>query len=707
MGAKMRNDKAVSEILGAVILIGLVVTAITIIGVMMVPSTVSKIPVTTTGSYCVKCSESKYEIYVRHEGGDSFPQEGTKIEVLSESGVKKDIPPSELSVYTGATTPVECTASSGQRKTWDTVGWFGPGQVLEYDYDPSNYGNSEPAGVVITSGGTQLNSLTFETIKNSTESNDRLVVQNPGEITPMVTNVSVTNPDAEGYCTATFYYINKMGVRLGLPPCNNELLVVDEEDNPLIGTSCPKPWNQFVGVVPTGADWTKRDWKNMGKNMGQPTLFEPNEADGMSKTNRSFDIKFKNAIQWNLGNLKVKTDFCPVIAVSSTEPPDCGSNEAYMWGHVFYDINKNGLMDANESALDLDGISITLVGRDKNNPNTVVFTDTYKTKSGIWYSRCIHMSGWAYDLSVVIPSGYSTSTPISYPNYDEKFTGQEKKNPPRIDFGVYLPVTPVPTVVPIDYGGVGAQLYAADSTSNVTVDFAFSDAGFTNVFSLSGPRTIPLGYSQGTPPNNRVGTPFGTTWNLGNFSTGQELIFADTADGKTYRTGPKSRNPDNFYHGAVTLKNPNGTYHKYLVSFEDYHEGGDKDYNDVEFYVNGNLYVQSVPTPAPTATPVPDIIAPTVSIISPTKWTSWNKQTRHDIVWSASDNVGVVKVDIWYSKDDGLSNKTIIKDITNTGRYAWNIPNIKGDKMKIIVTAYDAAENPGTGISGTFSITNN
>lgn len=171
-----------------------------------------------------------------------------------------------------------------------------------------------------------------------------------------------------------------------------------------------------------------------------------------------------------------------------------------------------------------------------------------------------------------------------------------------VTLGVTSTSTPTPTptmtatptatvVIPVDIGGVGAQLCAGDNSSDVIIDFAFSDAGYENTFKLFSPNSVALGYSQGTIPN-RVGTPFGTTWNLGKFTAGQELIFADTANGKTYQTGPASRNPDKIAHAAITLKNTTGTYHKYLVTFEDFWNGGDKDYNDVEFYVSGNVSTQ-------------------------------------------------------------------------------------------------------------------
>nr|WP_319539220.1 DUF4114 domain-containing protein [uncultured Methanospirillum sp.] len=151
--------------------------------------------------------------------------------------------------------------------------------------------------------------------------------------------------------------------------------------------------------------------------------------------------------------------------------------------------------------------------------------------------------------------------------------------------------TPIPvatTVIPIDKGGVGSTLCVTDNTSEIIVDFAFSDAWYKSVYSLSSPNNIAIGdsksaYSGGT-----------TRKSLGNFSIGTELKFADAVyDGSTYKgtyyTGSASRNPDDYVHAAITLKNETGTHFKYLVSFEDASGGGDNDFNDVEFYVSGGV----------------------------------------------------------------------------------------------------------------------
>ncbi|WP_214034522.1 DUF4114 domain-containing protein, partial [Methanospirillum sp.] len=146
--------------------------------------------------------------------------------------------------------------------------------------------------------------------------------------------------------------------------------------------------------------------------------------------------------------------------------------------------------------------------------------------------------------------------------------------------------------------------------------------------------------------------------------------------------------------------------HKYLVTFEDYYGGGDKDYNDLEFYVTGNLYVLSSSiTPAPTPTPSPDTIPPSISGVSASL--SSNKKIV-TIRWTASDNVGINKVVIRISTDGGTSYPNIIRDsswTTNPGKtksdsFAWKSNmNYSSAKFKVIV--YDNADNTAFGVTDT------
>jgi len=211
----------------------------------------------------------------------------------------------------------------------------------------------------------------------------------------------------------------------------------------------------------------------------------------------------------------------------------------------------------------------------------------------------IYIGEFPYSSSV--GGNVTTEERKEVPNEFKVIVDDDKNNDPDWFPNLGQPgVEPTPTAaieIDIEEDTIGDQLCVQDNTTDVVVDFAFSRAGYKNQFRLHQPRTIELGWTQGDNLSTRQGDAFGTTWNLGTFPAGTELIFADSANGKTYYTGPAERNPDKIAHAAITLKNPDGPHHKYLVSFEDFWNGGDKDYNDVEFYVSGNLSTDNCPLP--------------------------------------------------------------------------------------------------------------
>lgn len=100
--------------------------------------------------------------------------------------------------------------------------------------------------------------------------------------------------------------------------------------------------------------------------------------------------------------------------------------------------------------------------------------------------------------------------------------------------------------------------------------------------------------------NNKMTSP-GTTLNLGNFTAGTELLFYifvhDTQ--QTYYSGSNTGlNADGIVHTKVDSDyGENMVY----VGFEDIYNGGDFDYNDLEFsiqFINGTSGPQSVPEPS-------------------------------------------------------------------------------------------------------------
>lgn len=221
---------------------------------------------------------------------------------------------------------------------------------------------------------------------------------------------------------------------------------------------------------------------------------------------------------------------------------------------------------------------------------TIVVAEEGVINEGLGKPRAldIYIGDFPYSSSI---GGNISSGKEEVPNDFKVIKDDKNFDEPEWFYPTETPIVPTPTataVIPVDLGGVGASVCVMDNTTDVIVDFAYSSAGYKNEFRLSKPRTETLGWSEGEMPNDRKGTSFGTTWNLGKFPAGTELIFSDTANGKTYYTGPSSRNPDKLAHAAITFKN-SGTHHRYLVSFEDFWNGGDKDYNDLEFYLSGEL----------------------------------------------------------------------------------------------------------------------
>lgn len=82
----MRTDGALSEIVGALILVALVITGIGIVGVLMfsTPPPQAKEKVILSSS-CMQCDEDSFNIVVRHEGGESINLAKLKLILSTEA----------------------------------------------------------------------------------------------------------------------------------------------------------------------------------------------------------------------------------------------------------------------------------------------------------------------------------------------------------------------------------------------------------------------------------------------------------------------------------------------------------------------------------------------------------------------------------------------------------------------------------------------
>jgi FlaG/FlaF family flagellin (archaellin) len=432
----MRYDNAVSEVLGAVFLIGIVITAFAVIGVYLFseqPNQSGRFPAATTGSYCVEC-EGNYEIILKHDGGEAFQTKETTFKVSYEDRTE-EVDPKNIEVYTKE--PPECSskvssqATGGVKYSWQSLETFGPGMIAKIIV---NKGLDEslsdvPKGIIILNNGQAgpggAGTHYYDRVKDETGTrfNPDTGVEEEymkdlmtGKFEPILGNNTVVSPDSDGYCTATFYYSNKLDLSVQVSPCSGAPLIVDKNGAIISGSLCSQPWNEFVGVG-------SGDFAYLKKNMGQPTEFSTNEK--ANQATRSKIVKFKNGIQWRLGNTVSATAVCDSIACN------CHSSETCVWGYMYYDLNNDGIKDNNEPGFS-DG-TVDIYWKYQN-ARTGQHSNRAVSQTGLWKSDCIQMSGWALDIEARLPSGYMTNN--SYINYDEKMTGQDKKNPPRLDFGV-------------------------------------------------------------------------------------------------------------------------------------------------------------------------------------------------------------------------------------------------------------------------------
>ncbi|MFQ6675525.1 MAG: FlgD immunoglobulin-like domain containing protein [Fidelibacterota bacterium] len=95
-------------------------------------------------------------------------------------------------------------------------------------------------------------------------------------------------------------------------------------------------------------------------------------------------------------------------------------------------------------------------------------------------------------------------------------------------------------------------------------------------------------------------------------------------------------------------------------------------------------------------------LSPTVTLRKPNGGELWNEDHLHLVLWEATDDDSVTRVDILYSPDGGANYVTVRDSLPNDGRFRWRIPRNPTAMAKIKVVAYDAeglsAEDESDGI---------
>lgn len=115
---------------------------------------------------------------------------------------------------------------------------------------------------------------------------------------------------------------------------------------------------------------------------------------------------------------------------------------------------------------------------------------------------------------------------------------------------------------------------------------------------------------------------------------------------------------------------------------------------DSLIFLNGTLWATRTGGAA-------DVTPPSVTLTSPVGGESWGVASVHNATWTATDNVGVTTVDLAYSTDGGATYpNAIATGLTNTGTYAWTIPALLSNTVRVRVTARDAAANSAASSSG-------
>lgn len=101
-----------------------------------------------------------------------------------------------------------------------------------------------------------------------------------------------------------------------------------------------------------------------------------------------------------------------------------------------------------------------------------------------------------------------------------------------------------------------------------------------------------------------------------------------------------------------------------------------------------------------------DIAPPTVSLVAPDGGEVFSSCGTVDIQWTASDNLGVVTVDLEYSDDGGSTYQPIASGVPNTGSYLWSVSPLAGADFRVRVKARDAVELQGCDAStASFTLT--
>lgn len=112
-----------------------------------------------------------------------------------------------------------------------------------------------------------------------------------------------------------------------------------------------------------------------------------------------------------------------------------------------------------------------------------------------------------------------------------------------------------------------------------------------------------------------------------------------------------------------------------------------------------NVPVLTEITPYLTPQAGGDAQAPVVTVTAPNGGETWVGGTLHTITWLATDNVGVVSVDVYFRDGAAAAWTPLGLAMANGGALSWFVHNLPTTGAKVRVVARDAAGNAGADTS--------
>ena len=101
-----------------------------------------------------------------------------------------------------------------------------------------------------------------------------------------------------------------------------------------------------------------------------------------------------------------------------------------------------------------------------------------------------------------------------------------------------------------------------------------------------------------------------------------------------------------------------------------------------------------------------DTEPPVVELLTPNGGETWQGGAQQTVTWTATDNVAVTRVDLFYREDVLAHWKMIGSLYENTGTFSWFVHNTPASQAAVLIAARDAAGNQGQDASdAVFTIT--